>query len=54
MKREELYRRKISSEQQLFKVIEDYIGFYNQKRPHATLNYKTPVEFDNEYYNKQV
>ena len=33
MKREELYRRKISSEQQLFKVIEDYIEFYNKKRP---------------------
>lgn len=52
MKREELYRRKISSEQQLFRIIEDYIEFYNKKRPHATLNYKTPDEFENEYYIK--
>lgn len=52
MKREELYRRKISSEQQLFTIIEDYIKFYNKKRQHATLNYRTPEEFENEYYIK--
>ncbi len=52
MKREELYRRKISSEQQLFTIIEEYIEFYNTKRPHATLNYKTPDEFEKEYHNK--
>ncbi len=27
-------------------VIENYINFYNKERPHSSLNYKTPIEFE--------
>ena len=27
------------------KVIENYINFYNNERPHSSLNYRTPIEF---------
>jgi len=46
MKREELYRTKYRSENELRKAIEEYIEFYNTKRPHAKLKYKTPGQFE--------
>lgn len=52
LKREELYRRKITSERMLYKLIEDYMAFYNSKRLHDTLNNKTPDAFEREYYAK--
>ena len=39
LKREELYRRKIKSEYVLKQIICDYIDFYNNRRPQATINY---------------
>ena len=27
-------------------IIANYINFYNRKRPHSSLNYKTPIEFE--------
>lgn len=52
MKREELYRRKYKSENELFKSISDYMVFYNDKRPHAKNQYKTPTGKETEYYEK--
>ena len=46
MKREEIYRTQYKSEQQFEKSIENYIEFYNTQRPHSTLNYKTPNQFE--------
>ena len=37
-------RYKFTSNQQLFDCLEDYIGWYNTKRIHSTLGYKTPLE----------
>ena len=50
LKREELYRRKIKSEYELKKIICDYIEFYNNHRPHTTINYKTPNQYECEYF----
>ena len=50
LKREELYRRKLKSEADLINTIYKYIDFYNTQRPHATINYKTPEQFEQEYY----
>ena len=50
MKREELYRTKYRSEAELYKAIDEYIIFYNEKRPHAKIQYKTPVQKEEEYY----
>lgn len=46
MKREEIYRRHYHSQRQFAESISDYIEFYNTKRPHSTLNYKTPDGFE--------
>ena len=42
MKREELYRTNYKSEKELQQSIKNYIEFYNTKRPHTLLRYRTP------------
>ena len=42
MKRQEIYRTQYHSERQFMRSVDTYIEFYNTKRPHSTLNYKTP------------
>ena len=49
MKREELYRGKYRSEWELRAAIDKYMNFYNTKRPHETLKYKTPQQKEEEY-----
>lgn len=49
MKREELYRTKYRSESDFRKAVEKYIFFYNTKRPHKKLRYKTPERKEEEY-----
>ena len=46
MKREEVYRTQYCSEHQFMRSVDTYIEFYNTKRPHSTLNYKTPDRFE--------
>ena len=50
MKREELYRTKYRSEQELRAAIAEYIKFYNETRPHAKNGCKTPTKKEQEYY----
>lgn len=45
-KREEAYRKDCTSEQHFRRSVEEYIRFYNEVRPHQTLNYKTPQAFE--------
>ena len=49
-KREEAYRREYTSEQHFRKSVESYIHFYNEIRPHQTLNFKTPQAFEDIYW----
>lgn len=49
-KKEEFYRSKYRSEKELRNNINEYILFYNQKRPHTTLNYKTPEQYEDEFF----
>jgi len=51
-KREELYRRKYRSEKEFFAAIDEYIDFYNTKRPHANNKYKTPLSKENDYFSR--
>ncbi len=44
LKREELCRRNYRSVAEFRQAVDDYITFYNTKRPHRTLNYKCPDE----------
>ena len=50
MKAEELYRMNYHSEKEFKKAVYDYIQFYNEKRPHTVLNYKTPDQTEKSYY----
>lgn len=49
MKREELYRTKYRSESEFRAAIDEYIRFYNEKRPHKKLHYKTPQQKEEEF-----
>ncbi|HJB68235.1 MAG TPA: integrase core domain-containing protein [Candidatus Fournierella excrementigallinarum] len=48
-KREEAYRKDYTSEQHFRRSTEEYIRFYNEVRPHQTLNYKTSQAFEDAY-----
>lgn len=52
LKREELYRTNYRSAQEFKECIDQYITFYNTKRPHTTLNYKTPNAYECLYCEK--
>ena len=52
LKQEELYRRKINSEAEFYRIIENYINFYNSERLHSANHYKSPDEYEEEYYKK--
>jgi len=45
MKREELYRTNYRSENEFKKAIDDYIIFYNTKRPHASCHLSKQKRF---------
>jgi transposase InsO family protein len=53
LKKEELYRTNYKSENEFRKSVEDYMFFYNSKRPHSTLLYKTPNRYETEYNEKK-
>lgn len=53
MKREELYRTKYRSESEFRKAVDNYMEFYNIKRPHQKLKYKTPEQAENNFWLKQ-
>ena len=52
-KKEEFYRSAYRSESELRKKVDEYIAFYNQKRPHTTLNLQTPGRYENAFFRKQ-
>jgi transposase InsO family protein len=46
MKTDMYHRQKFSSDQQLRTAIRDYVQFYNRKRLHSALGYRSPIEFE--------
>ena len=52
LKREELYRTKYRSEREFKAAVDEYIEFYNMKRPHKKLQYKTPAQKETEFLSK--
>ncbi|GAI14547.1 unnamed protein product [marine sediment metagenome] len=55
VKYEEVYLHDYGTVSEAKQGIDDYIAFYNQERPHQSLNYKTPAEmyFDSNNQNKR-
>lgn len=54
MKTEKLYRTDFHSERELKAAVKEYITFYNEKRPHSVLRYRTPNKCEEEYIRKQA
>ncbi|MBO5376983.1 MAG: IS3 family transposase [Ruminiclostridium sp.] len=52
LKREEIYRREFSSEKDFERTVVRYIEFYNSRRPHSSIDYKTPNKYEEIYYNE--
>ena len=52
LKTEELYRSIYRSEAELKACISKYIEFFNDERPHKTLNYLTPAKKEEIYFSK--
>jgi putative transposase len=42
---EKLYLEEYETGHQLKHIVQEYIGYYNNQRPHQSLNYKTPAEY---------
>lgn len=49
LKREELYRTKYRSENEFRTAVDKYMAFYNDERPHATNQYKTPSQKERDF-----
>ena len=50
LKKEELYRRNITSDRAFQASVASYIEFYNTKRPHRTLKNLTPCQMEENFY----
>ncbi len=53
-KREELSHNCYQSYEELEKTVREYMGFYNQKRPHRKLDLQTPDQFERSWFEKGV
>lgn len=54
MKTEKLYRTDFRSEREFRIAVKDYANFYNEKRPHSVLRYRTPNRFEEDCIRKQA
>lgn len=54
MKTERLYRTDFHSEREFGIAVKEYVEFYNKKRPHSVLRYRTPNKCEEEYIRKQA
>lgn len=52
LKREEYYRKSYRSVKDFTNHIQLFIEFYNSKRKHSTLRYKTPKQWEDLYYER--
>jgi transposase InsO family protein len=52
LKKEEIYRTTYNDIGKLRYSVEKYIDFFNSYRPHSSLSYLTPEQYENYYYKK--
>ena len=53
MKYEALYRKAYQSLEELTEEVHKYIDYYNNRRPHRFLQFKTPSQIEKEYYSNK-
>ncbi len=49
---EKLYLEDCETGHQLRRITREYVEYYNNQRPHQSLDYKTPAEYYFEGYNR--
>jgi len=54
LKSEQLNYEKFRTKEAAKLSVIDYLAFYNGKRTHSKLGYKSPLEFEREFHKKQV
>ena len=54
MKTEKLYRTDFRSEREIREAIRDYVHYYNSKRPHSVIQYRTPDAYEADYFKRQA
>lgn len=52
LKKEEIYRSQYSSLNHFKDNIEKYMNFYNNERPHSTINFKTPNAYEQAFFDR--
>lgn len=52
LKKEEIYHTEYTSEAHFQTRIAAYIDFYNNRRPHSTIAYKTPNAYEQRFFQK--
>ena len=52
LKYEQLNDERFETRDQAKSNVIDYLAFYNGRRPHSKLRYKTPLEFERDYYSR--
>jgi transposase InsO family protein len=50
LKHEQLNYEKFKTQAAAKLSVIDYLAFYNGRRPHSTLGYQPPLEFEREFY----
>jgi transposase InsO family protein len=50
LKHEQLNYEKFKNQEAAKLSVIDYLAFYNGRRPHSTLDYQSPIEFEREFY----
>ena len=51
-KQEEFYRTNYKTETEVKKSLNKFMNFYNTKRPHSLLRYRTPDAYEAKYFSK--
>ena len=54
MKKEAIYHHLYDNMEELRSVVDEYIDFYNNDRPHRKLNMMTPSNFESEFEKSLV
>ena len=52
MKKEAIYRKDCKHKTELLSTVKEYVRFYNNERPHTALGYKTPAQFEDQYFQE--
>ena len=52
LKHEQLNYEQFATRDQAKLSVIDYLAFYNGRRSHSKLGYKTPLEFERDHYSK--